>query len=158
MRLNLKAESKTGVGYTPDWLKVSYRESKEDFELTLDIWGETDYDRNGLNCRTKGDLLPWTLVNLTTGEETDLSVLSKEEMEKKFPVEKLADILHRASAEEQIFTVGIFPVNCTNTRVASVYAEDVVSNGEGTCVLYDGNKVYEIKFRFDTELNLYFKE
>lgn len=154
MRLNLNAESKTGVGYTPDWLKVSYREGKEELELTLDICGETDYDGNGFNCRTKGDLLPWTLVNLTTGEETDLSKLSKEEVDKKFPVEKLAEILHRASSEERVFTVGIFPVNCTNSGQASVYKADVISKGEGSCEFHDGNKVYEIKFRFDTELNL----
>lgn len=154
MRLYLNADSKTGVGYTPDWLKVPYQEDKEEFELTLDIWGETDYDRTGLNCRTKGDLLPWTLVNLTTGEETDLSELSKEEVDMKFPVEKLAEILHRASAEERVFTVGIFPVNCTNSGEASVYKADVISNGEGSCEFHDGNKVYEIKFRFETELNL----
>lgn len=154
MRLYLSAESKMGIGYTPDWLKVPYREGNEEFVLTLDIWGETDYDRNGLNCRTKGDLLPWTLVNVTTGVETDYGMLSQEEAGKLFPMEKLAEILHRASAEERALTVGIFPVNCTNTRQASVYAEDVVSNGTGTCKLHDSDKVYEIQFRFETELNL----
>ena len=154
MRLYLNADSKTGAGYTPDWLKVPYQDGNNEFELTLDIWGETDYDRTGLNCRTKGELLPWTLINLTTGAETDFSGLSKEEVEKMLPVEKLAEILHRASAEERVFTVGIFPVNCTNSGEASVYKADVISNGEGSCELHDGNKVYEIKFRFDTELNL----
>ena len=154
MRLYLSAESKKRVGYTPDWLKVPYREGEEEFVLTLDICGETDYDGNGLNCRTKGDLLPWSLVNITTGVETDFSKLSKEDVDKEFPIRKLTEILHRATEEGRTFTVGVFPIHCTNSGQAALYAGDVDGGGEGSLELSDGDKIYEIKFRFDTELNL----
>lgn len=43
MRLYLNAESKNEISYTPDWLKFSYKENGENFELTLDIQGEIDH-------------------------------------------------------------------------------------------------------------------
>ena len=71
MRLYLEAESKNKVGYTPDWLKVSYYENGERMELTLDIPGDIGYDIDCLSCRCKGDLIPWVLYNCESGDETD---------------------------------------------------------------------------------------
>ena len=55
MRLYLDAESKNNIGYTPDWLKVSYKENRQDYELVLDIQAWIDYDSKRLSCRCKGD-------------------------------------------------------------------------------------------------------
>ena len=42
MRLYLSAKSKLNIGYTPDWLKVTYEQDGKDFELTLDIQGDME--------------------------------------------------------------------------------------------------------------------
>ena len=73
MILYLEAESKNSIGYTPDWIQVTYNENGKQLELTLDIQGWIDYNKDCLSCRCKGELVPWTLVNLGDGEEIDLS-------------------------------------------------------------------------------------
>ena len=54
----LYGESKLEIGYTPDWIRFEH----DDEEWTFDIQGDIDYDPNRLNCRIKGELIPWTLV------------------------------------------------------------------------------------------------
>lgn len=44
MRLYLSADSKQNQGYTPDWIRISFKENGQELELTMDITGETDYN------------------------------------------------------------------------------------------------------------------
>ena len=148
MRLYLDAESKNNVGYTPDWLKVQYEENGQEYELTLDIQGDIDYDTDCLSCRCKGDFIPWVLYDCTSGNEIDLYELSDEEVDKMFPIKRIAELLRVGTN----FTIGIYPANdCKkNLKLAD---EDVLSDCSGLCELYDGENNYEIRFNFETEFN-----
>ena len=145
MRLYLNAESKNNYGYTPDWVKVSFEEDGIVYDLTLDISGEFDYDSTCLNCRCKGYFVPWVLWNCETGEETDLSELSDEELEGKFPIKRIVEIFENGFD----FVVGVYPVNDTNTK------DDVLSKGNGSVELYvyDEDTHYSKDFDFDIEFN-----
>jgi hypothetical protein len=146
MRLYLNAKSKNNIGYTPDWLKVSYAEDRQNFELTLDIQGDIDYDPNSLDCRCKGDLIPWVLYNNTNGSEIDLYDLSEEEVNEMFPIKRIAELLRMGTE----FIVGIYPVNDSEENLI-LCNEDTFSDCVGTCELYDGENDYEIRFEFETE-------
>ena len=150
MRLYLNADSKKNIGYTPDWLKVVYTENEIDFELTLDIQGEIDYDNKSLNCRCKGDLIPWVLCDLEDGDETDLSELSEEECDELFPVKKIAEIICNGSDHR----IGIFPVK-NDDKTFELAEDDELTNCEAYLEMYDGENDYEHHFIFETELNIY---
>ena len=60
--------------------------------MTLDIQGEIGYSPDSLDCRCKGELIPWVLYDLETGDETDLYSLSNEEVENILPDIKIAEI------------------------------------------------------------------
>lgn len=148
MRLYLNAKSKNKIGYTPDWLKVTYTNEKgEDIELTLDIQGWTDYHTDGLNCRTKGELLPWTTYDLETGEETDLSAI--ENIEEIYSVDYLLDIIE--NGDDHI--IGVFPADTSEEGIEA--AEDVDGDdlGYGEAELIWGERT--VYFKFETELNTY---
>ena len=148
MRLYLNAKSKNKIGYTPDWLKVTYTNEKgEDIELTLDIQGFTDYHTDGLNCRTKGELLPWTTYDLETGEETDLSAI--ENIEEIYSVDYLLDIIE--NGDDHI--IGVFPADTSEEGIEA--AEDVDGDdlGYGEAELIWGERT--VYFKFETELNTY---
>lgn len=148
MRLYLNAESKNNVGYTPDWLKVSYKENGQNYKLTLDIQAWIDYNNECLSCRCKGDLIPWVLWNCTTGEETDLNSLSGEELEIKFPNRKIAEIVCNSSSYE----VGIYPADEEKFDLAE---NDILSQCEGIFEMYiDEDNYIQKDFQFTTELNL----
>lgn len=145
MRLYLNAKSKSHRGYTPDWLKVSYKEDGINYDLTLDIQGEFDYDPEYLNCCCKGNLNPWVLYNCTSGEEIDLYELSEEEVSAMFPILKIIEILRKGTE----FVVGVYPVDDTN--YCSEDAEDDLSEGTGSCELFDGETLHTIDFKFTVE-------
>ena len=148
MRLYLYAESKNKIGYTPDWLKVSYKENRQDYELVLDIQAWIDYDSKRLSCRCKGDLVPWVLWNCTTGEEIDLSSLSEEELDTIFPSKRIAEII----CNSDTFEVGIYPTDNENFDLSE---NDVLSQCEGRLEMYvDENHYYQKDFEFEIELNL----
>jgi len=146
MRLYLNAKSKNNIGYTPDWLKVSYVEDRQNFELTLDIHGDIDYDPNSLDCRCKGELILWVLYNNTNGSEIDLYDLSEEEVDEMFPIKRIAELLQMGTE----FIVGIYPVNDSEENL-KLCNEDTFSDCIGICELYDGENDYEIRFEFETE-------
>ena len=148
MRLYLDAESKNNIGYTPDWIKVSYKENGQDYELTLDIQAWIDYNNECLSCRCKGDLIPWVLWNCATSEETDLSSLSEEELDIRFPSKRIAEIV----CNNDTFEVGIYPTDNENFDLAE---SDVLSQCEGSFEMYvDENHYYQKDFEFEIELNL----
>lgn len=150
MRLYLNAESKKHFGYTPDWLKISYKENGEDFELTLDIQGDIDYATNGLRCRCKGDLVPWVLYDYENGSEIDLSRLPVEEVNELFPISKIIELFRTGTN----FRVGVYPVEDGEIDFA-LAEDDTFSKGDGLCKIYDGENDYVKEFEFEVELNIY---
>ncbi len=153
MRLYLNAESKNKVGYTPDWLRVSFYENGERMELTLDIQGDIGYDENCLSCRCKGELIPWVLNNLESGDEVDLYSLADNEVDAMFSDERVAKII----CESEYYEVGIFPVtngDCDDEEVFERAEEDDVSNCKGSFEMFVSGKCYEKEFEFETELNV----
>lgn len=149
MRLYLNAKSKNNVGYTPDWLQVTYDENGKQYELNLDIRGEIDYDPTSLSCRCKGDLIPWTLFDLDNGDEIDLSELSEEEIESLYPNKKLAEIFEKGYN----FLIGIYPVDNEDD---DDYENDILSDCAGEIILYIAEEDidYSKTFEFDTEVNI----
>lgn len=151
MRLYLSAESKNNIGYTPDWLRVQYNQDGKELELTLDIQGDIDYCSDRLNCRCKGELIPWVLYDTETGDETDLSSLSAEEIEHMLPDKRIADIIRNSST----YDIGIYPVG-DGDEVFELAEEDILTNCEGCLEMYiDEDNYYNVEFKFDTELNIY---
>ena len=154
MRLYLSAESQNKVGYTPDWLKVSFYENGERMELTLDIQGDIDYDKYCLSCRCKGELIPWVLYNCETGDEIDLYSLKDERVEDIFPDERVAKII----CESEDYEIGIYPVtngDCDDKEIFKSAEEDSVSNCKGSFEMFiDDEKYYQKDFEFETELNI----
>ena len=151
MRLYLSAKSKLNIGYTPDWLKVTYEQDGKDFELTLDIQGEIGYSPDSLDCRCKGELIPWVLYDLETGDETDLYSLSNEEVESIFPDIKIAEIL----CNNDNCNIGIYPV-CDTDEVFFWAENDDLTDCEGSFEMYiDEEHQYAKDFVFETELNIY---
>lgn len=145
MRLYLNAKSKNKIGYTPDWLKVTYTNDKgEDIELTLDIQGFTDYHTDGLHCRTKGELIPWTTYDLETGDEVNLYEV--EGVEKLYPEDKIMDIIENGYDHK----VGVYPVDDSEDGISAAEDDDF-GYGEAE-LMYDKRTV---AFKFETELNIY---
>lgn len=148
MRLYLNAKSKNKIGYTPDWLKVTYTNGKgEDIELTLDIQGWTDYHTDGLHCRVKGELLPWTTYDLETGEEADLSKI--EDIEMLYSVEELLNIIENGMNH----IIGVFPADTSEEGIAAAEEVDEEDLEYGEAELIWGER--EVHFMFETELNTY---
>jgi hypothetical protein len=130
---------------------VCFNQSGKEFELTLDIQGSIDYSPDTLDCRCKGELIPWALYDLETGDETDLSSLSIEDVERIWPDKKIADIINNGRNYE----IGIYPVDDSD-EVFELAEEDVLTNCEGCFEMYiDKDNHYNVEFKFDTELNIY---
>lgn len=157
MRLYLEAESKNKVGYTPDWLKVTFYENGEQMKLTLDIQGDIDYDKGCLSCRCKGNLIPWVLYNCENGDEIDLYSMTDEQVEKIFPDERIAKIICGSSDH----IIGIYPVtngDCEDEEILKRAEDDTVSDGKGSFEMFTsdvkGEHHYHKEFEFETELNV----
>ena len=135
----VKGESKKQIGYTPDWLKVSFRERGQDYEITFDIRGEISYIPDGLNCRCKGEIVPWVLYNEETGEE-----INYEENNKVLSEEEMKCILQKGT----YFRLGVFPVDKNDVENAE---DDVFTNG--ICEIRDTGM--ELRINLDEiEVNL----
>lgn len=142
MRLYLNADSKNNIGYTPDWLKVTYKEQ----ELTLDVRGDIDYDTDCLNCRCKRELIPWVLYDFIDGDEIDLSELSDEEIDEMFPVKKIVEFLQNGSN----FRIGVYPANDSQENM-KLAKDDVLTGCAGFLDIYDGVNDIHINFEFEAE-------
>ena len=150
MRLYLDAKSKNNIGYTPDWLKVTYEENGERLDLTLDIQGEIGYDPKCLSCRCKGDLIPWVLWNCETGDEIDLSSMDEDEVEAILPYKRVAEIVCNSDSYE----IGIYPVK-DNDETFKLAEEDKLSDCKGYVEIHVDGDDYTKEFEFDIELNIY---
>ena len=144
MRLYLSADSKNNIGYVPDWIRVSYHKDGKEFELTLDIQGEIGYDPHTLSCRCKGELVPWVLCDIDTGNETNY---------KELETLSTADIA-KIVCNSDTYEIGIYPVGDYNESKRA--ENDVLSNCTGFISIYaDDDHYYDKRFEFDTELNIY---
>lgn len=146
MRLHVHGKSAKGIGYFTDWLKVCFNENGRSMELTLDIRGEMDYTTDQLDCRCKGELIPWVLYDPVTGDETNLAILPGEDVDERFPAEKIAEILQTGTD----IRIGIYPVTDSDEVIQLAY-DDVVSDCRGE--IDDGVNLRKFCFGFETESN-----
>ena len=153
MRLYLRGNSKNEIGYVPDWIKIYYEEGNREYELVLDIQGSIDYSDTKLDCRCKGDLIPWVLWDFETGEEIDLYELSEEEIEERFPDKVIA----KSFTKSHGFTVGVYPMcpcDMDEHDLFELAGKDKITECEGYFECYVDDEFYEVNFVFDTELNI----
>lgn len=149
MRLYLYAESKNNIGYIPDWLRVKYKQYGSEYELILDIQGEIEYDKNCLNCRCKGDLIPWVLHDCETGDEIDLYELPEDGIEIVFPTKRIAEIICNGFDYE----VGIYPFD--DDKDLYLILGDKLNDCQGRIEIYvaEDKCEYTKEFNFNAELN-----
>ena len=153
MRLYLEAESKNRVGYTPDWLEVTFYENGKQMELTLDIQGDIGYDDKCLSCRCKGYLIPWVLYDCESGDEVDLYSMTDEQIEKILPDERIAEIICEGSDHR----IGIYPVtngDFADEEIFDMAKDDDLSDGKGSFEMSVDGECYHKEFEFKTELNI----
>lgn len=145
MRLFLEANTTQNIGYTPDWVKIYFfNEKEEEMELTLDIQGELGYENNGFNCRVKGDLIPWVLVNCDTGEEIDLEL--DEKAASGFTGERVFELFKNSDT----YIVGVYPVDDSTND----WEDDVFTEKKGRLEVCIGGKVVSHEFAgFNIEVN-----
>jgi hypothetical protein len=162
MKLYCQANSKSNIGYVPEWLRVYFfteeamklpEEEREYSYVTFDLQGSIDYDASSLNCRVKGDMIPW--VKCIDGDEVDLSSMTNEELETEYPNSKIIDMIRNAKQLQEdtdayFITLGIYPIQDDDDAVWDAAEEDVLSDGQAELCL---NGCASIKFAFDTQLN-----
>ena len=144
MRLYLSADSKQNQGYTPDWIRIRFKENEQELELTMDITGETDYNPTTVDCCTKGQLQPWTLYSDTLHLDLDEIVETDEEFE------YYQNLFNQNIETAQEIVVGLYPTD-------ELYQDDVLTNckGEYAFVLDISKGLSKtVNFTFDTEINI----
>ena len=146
MRLYLNSKSERKLGYTPDWIKIFYSNEKdEEMELTLDVRGDIDYEKDGLDCRVKGELVPWVLINCETGEETDLE--ADKDVAAEFTDERVFELFKNSLT----YRVGVYPVDDST----NAWEDDVFTEREGTLEVCIHGEILSHEFRdFDIEVNV----
>lgn len=151
MRLNLHAKTTSKTGYTPDWIAIEYKKQDQTVRLTMDIQGETSYNKEELYTQTKGELAPWEYRVEENGDTkfTDLYEIDEEELEEYLYL--FNDLL--AKAERVI--VGVYPTEDTNYEEKLKTLDP--SNEFAECTgLYEyednfGNN-HSIEFEFECEV------
>lgn len=148
MRMYLSAISKEHIGYTPDWIQLHLPNGTD---LTLDIRGEIDYDANSIDCRVKGDLVPFALWDVD-GEEKNFTKMTEDEINNFYPVSKIIELFKEAKS----FTIGLFP---TFTEIyPDDYAERIKDDEFNACKCEieifnaNTNETFEKEFTFDVEI------
>lgn len=157
MRLYLEADSQKNIGYTPDWIQCSFFKNNKEYLITFDINALIDYSCEKLDCRCKGELIPWTLYEYDAdgyrSEEIDLQESKyREYVEKYFTPKRIAEIIQCAVD----FTVGIYPADEEETYPEDEeYAkQDTLSLGTGLFEYCCDNVCISKEFEFVTELNI----
>lgn len=149
MKLFLNAVSEKGIAYTPDWMKIQFTKEGVEYVLTLDIQAFIDFKGSGLNCRAKGELIPWELLNVDTDEEFNL-----EENEIKFTKKQVIDAIKNANA----FTIGVFPVTSMHQDESVIFndaKEDKLMSCDGELFISLNDENFDFEFVFETELNYF---
>lgn len=145
MRLYLTADSKQNQGYTPDWIRIRFKENEQELELTMDITGETDYNPTTVDCRTKGQLQPWTIAD--GSQILDLGEIN--ETDEDF--EYYLNLFNQNIETAQEIVVGLYPTD------DELYQDDILTNCQGEYeFVFDFNKGQSkiVNFTFETEINI----
>ena len=148
VRLSLEAESKNNIGYTPDWIQVTYLNKNGNATgLTLDIQGRIAYNNEKLYCDIKGKLIPWT-ENDAEGEEISFYDWDEDRVAKLYPPEEILRIIKMGKK----FLVGVYPT--IDEKEFNKAENDKITEGKGylDCEIY--GKYESINFDFEAELNL----
>lgn len=145
MRLYLSADSKQNQGYTPDWIRIRFKENEQELELTMDITGETDYNPTTVDFHTKGQLQPWTLYSDTLHLDLDEIVETDEDFE------YYLNLFNQNIETAQEIVVGLYPTD------DELYRDDILTNCQGEYeFVFDFNKGQSkiVNFTFETEINI----
>lgn len=145
MRLYLSADSKQNQGYTPDWIRIRFKENEQELELTMDITGETDYNPTTVDCRTKGQLQPWTIADGSQILDLDEIVETDEDFE------SYLNLFNQNIETAQEIVVGLYPTD------DELYKDDILTNCQGEYeFVFDFNKGQSkiVNFTFETEINI----
>lgn len=139
MKLYLSTEkTKNGLSYTPDWIRLEY---KQEPNLTLDIQADIDYEK-GLNCRCKGEIIPWVLFDSIEDEEIDLISKYGNELDKMYPASRIIEMIKTADE----IVIGVVPAHMEDDD--SIYE---IEQLKGEAKLYIANECLE--FNFSIEIN-----
>lgn len=155
MKLYLTMDSENGITYTPDWIKVNYPLNGREDEIVFDIRGEIDYSQNCLNCRCKGELIPWVLWE-EDGDEIDLQNMDCDEVAAMLTEKQIAEII----CNSDYFCVGIYPEyneddeDMDDDRYFELAGVDNWKIGKGTFEAFVDNVEYVREFEFEAELNI----
>lgn len=146
MRLNLHAKTASKKGYTPDWIAIEYKNQDQTVRLTMDIQGETSYDKEELYTQTKGELAPFEYRTEKDGNTKfkDLYELDEEELEDYL---LLFNALLK-TAERVI--VGVYPTDDTNY-------EEKLKTLDPSKEFTECNGVYEYKDNFGNHHSIEFE-
>lgn len=150
MRLYLKASSKIGWTYTPDWIKYEYvnPNTNETETITMDIRGEISYQLNSLDVAVKGELVPFVCYNNSTGEEKDFSELDEKECE------KYVSLFNQFFSSGTNFLIGVYPLDVEKFEDVDGERNERFSDCSGVYKFTIDGEEREIEFDFDCEINL----
>lgn len=142
MELYLSAKSKKNISYTPEYIHITLPTG---IKVTLDVRGEITHSSDGLNCRVKGELIPWIITD-TEGAKGVINELYKmpDELIEKWFCEALVCNSFNHAIE---FMIEVYPVseNLDNT-------DDELTDGRGTIEYTCNNEIVTKGFIFKTEI------
>ena len=150
MRLYLDAESKCKIGYIPDWIQVKFEKDKIEHIINFDIQGYIDYADDCLSCRCKGELVPWSIINMDTGKEKHLTDEEAEEYTNK--------VVSEIFSNGKEFLVGVYIADDytddDDERFEEIYKNEFFTESEGAIELYlfEEDKEFEMDFEFKVEM------
>lgn len=147
--MNLYLEANSEIGYTPDWVEVTFDDKGKQFILTMDIRGEINYNPNKLSCRVKGYLDPWSLIDYENGEEKDLSELTDEA-----EIEKYNKMFLKGLRTIKNVRIGLYPVpdaqSLSDTELEEL--DRKITDTQGLYEYTDENgKFQSVQFTFECE-------
>lgn len=157
MKIYLNAKSESGIAYTPDWIKFSYKEDGEINTICCDIHGEISYTEVDLNCSCKAVLMPFVYYD-KDANEFDLTQIDNKEIdkliEKIFNSKNLAKIIEKS----YLIEVGAFPAKSVgqSDEFWDTVACDTFSECMGKIDWFSKEEDINLSrtFKFDVEVNL----
>lgn len=143
MRLYLATENTSDeLKYTPDWIRLEFNDKAD---LVLDVQGDIDYEE-GINCRVKGDLIPWVTFD-EVGNDINLYDMDESELNQKYSLDKINELF--AAADNVV--VGVIPVGVSEEDLMTMDFSSIMSaKGEGKVFIVGAKP---IEFEFDVEIN-----
>lgn len=142
MKLYLTAKSKKNISYTPEYIHITLTTGTK---ITLDVRGEITHSSDGLNCRVKGELIPWIITDAegAKGVINELYEMPDELIEKWFSEALVCNSFNHAT--EIIIEVYSAPENFD-------FKGDELADGRGTIEYVCNNETVVKGFTFKTEI------